>query len=170
MSEDRLVHLASYRQLPPKLQSVVKLALLHGIAGSKAVALLNLPNPRRTWESERVQAVVAAYGNPDTVEDWVARLEAVKGTDEDSQPKPLPFSPVCDTEDRCSNCGLVLCNCIGREAAALIEERRRDPDKATIDHNRAFVSEMFRVIERDGTDEDERDRLVAQHVRQLNHF
>jgi hypothetical protein len=98
MSEDRLVHLASYLQLPPKLQSVVKLALLHGIPGPKAVALLNLPNPTRTWESERVQAVVAAYGNPDLEADWVRRLESVQIPQSPPALEPVASIPKKQTE------------------------------------------------------------------------
>ena len=78
MSEKRLTALASYQQLPPKLQSVLKLALLHRVPGPQAVSLLNLPNPARTWESERAQRVVAQYGGADPETDYLAALEAMR--------------------------------------------------------------------------------------------
>jgi hypothetical protein len=86
----KLVALSSYQQLPPELRAVVKLALLYGIHGPEAVSLMDLPNPTRTWESDRVQRVVTAYGTADIVDDYVARLEAAREvrpqTDENTTP------------------------------------------------------------------------------------
>ncbi len=88
MSKDRLIRLKSYAALPEDLRNAVKLHLLHGVPGPEAVECVGRPNSTRDWNQTRVQTVLREYGEPDSAEDWVARLDAIQGTDEDSQPKP----------------------------------------------------------------------------------
>ncbi len=93
MSEKRLSALTSYQQLPPRLQSMLKLALLHRIPGPKAAALLNLPNPSRTWESGRVQRVLAEYGGAVEPVDYVELLDEIRRPIEPAHyypPNPKP--------------------------------------------------------------------------------
>src|SRR6266496_4799237 len=98
----RLCALSSYQQLPEGWRPLVKMILLAGMQPEEAAALLELPNPRRTLESAKVQRVLTDYrADPASNEDWVSRLESVKsetpGQPENAPPqKPGTSAPSTD--------------------------------------------------------------------------
>jgi hypothetical protein len=81
MSDFRLTALPAYRALSGHHQSFARLVLIDGLSPNRACAVLGLTNPTRLWNSVKVQALRAAYGDPDTAQDWIERLKAAQVPD-----------------------------------------------------------------------------------------
>jgi hypothetical protein len=97
----RLCALKSYTQLHPSVRPFVKLILLAGMEPLKAAAMLDLPNPTRTLESAKIQAVLADYRRDelDTVDDWISRLGAIEGIPApSSEGQPLGSNPTTESQ------------------------------------------------------------------------
>ncbi len=85
----RLARLKSYQRLSQPLQGAVKLHLTYGVPGIEALTIVGQTNQGRTWESAKVQRVLADFAGD--IDGILADLDAP--TSPAPAPQPRIFAP-----------------------------------------------------------------------------
>ena len=88
---DRLSRLAAYRDLPGRARRALAAHIRNGLDGPTAMGLAGSANPKRDWNSPRLQAVLAEYQSTVQIEESAELAEIAQLIDR-PDPKPVEIA------------------------------------------------------------------------------